>query len=50
MEPMIWRPEPHDKQVNDYLDRKNREPWLAILAIGLVFICSVTLLVLIGTF
>lgn len=50
MKPMIWHPEPKDKKVNQYLDRINREPWLGILAVFLVLVCSFTILVLLGTF
>ena len=50
MKPMIWHPEPKDQKVSQYLDRTNREPWLAIFAVVLVLVCSFTLLVLLGTF
>ncbi len=50
MKPMIWHPEPGDKKVNQYLDQTNREPWLMILGVTLVVVCSFTLLVLLGTF
>ena len=50
MKPMIWHPEPKDRKVNQYLDRTNREPWIAILAGILILVCSFTLLVLLGTF
>ena len=50
MKPMIWHPEPKDKKVNQYLNRINREPWLAIFAAILVLVCVFTLLVLLGTF
>ncbi|MDJ0573877.1 MAG: hypothetical protein QNJ65_01755 [Xenococcaceae cyanobacterium MO_234.B1] len=50
MKPMIWHPEPKDQKINQYLDRTNREPWVAILAVVLVLVCSFTILVLLGTF
>ncbi len=50
MKPMIWHPEPKEQKINQYLDRINREPWVAILAGILVLICSFTILVLLGTF
>jgi hypothetical protein len=50
MKPMIWHPEPNDEKVSQYLDKTNREPWLAILAVTLVVVCSFTLLVLLGSF
>ena len=50
MKPMIWHPESKDRKVNQYLDRTNREPWLAILAGVLLMVCAFTLLVLIGAF
>ena len=50
MKPMIWHPEPKDKKVNQYLESVNREPWLAIFAVGLILVCSFTLLVVLGTF
>jgi hypothetical protein len=50
MKPMIWHPEPQDQKVNEYLDRTNHEPWLAILGGVLVLVCSFTFLVLLGTF
>ncbi len=50
MKRMIWHPESKDKKVNQYLDKINREPWLAILAVVLVLVCFFTLLVLLGTF
>ena len=39
MKRMIWHPEPKDEKVNQYLDRTNREPWLAILAGVLILVC-----------
>lgn len=50
MKRMIWHPEPKDKKVNQYLDKINREPWLAILAVVLVLVSVFTVLVLLGTF
>lgn len=50
MKPMIWHPEPRDKQVNEYLDNMNREPWVAIIALGIVLVSAFTLLVLLGAF
>ena len=50
MKPMIWRPEPKDRQVNEYLDRTNHEPWIAIAGVILLVVCSFTVLVLLGTF
>ena len=50
MKPMIWHPEPSDEKINQYLDSSNREPWLAILALGLAFVCFSTLVILLGTF
>ncbi len=50
MKPMIWHPESQDRQVNQYLDRTNREPWLAILAGVLLVVCAFTILVLLGAF
>ena len=49
MKPMIWHPEPNDKKVNEYLDNTNKEPLLAILAIGLLVLCFSTVLILLGT-
>ncbi len=49
MKPMIWHPEPNDEKVNQYLDSSNKEPWLAILAIGVIIVCVSTLLILLGT-
>lgn len=50
MKPMIWHPEPKDQKVNQYLDKTNREPWLAIVVGILLIVCCFTLLVLLGTF
>ena len=50
MKPMVWHPEPQDDKVNQYLDQTNREPWLAIVGVVLVIVCSFTLLVLLGVF
>jgi hypothetical protein len=50
MKPMIWHPEPKDKKVNQYLDKINHEPWLAISAVALLLLCVFTVLVLLGTF
>lgn len=50
MKPMVWHPEPQDEKVNQYLDQTNREPWLAIVSVSLVIVCSFTLLVLLGVF
>ena len=50
MKRMIWHPESKDKKVNQYLDKINREPWLAILAVVLVLVSVFTVLVLLGTF
>lgn len=50
MKSMIWHPEPKDEKVNQYLDRTNREPWLAIVAGIMIIVCSFTFLVLLGTF
>ena len=50
MKPMIWHPEQNDEKVNQYLENINREPWLAIWGVGLVFVFSFTLLILLGTF
>jgi hypothetical protein len=50
MKPMIWHPEPKDQKVNQYLDRINHEPWLAIVGVGLILVFSFTLLILLGTF
>ena len=46
MKPMIWHPEPSDERVNEYLDSTNREPWLAIFAVGIAVVSLFTLLVL----
>jgi hypothetical protein len=50
MKPMIWHPENNDKKVNQYLDSVNREPWFAIYAGIIMFVCLFTLLVLLGVF
>lgn len=50
MKPMIWHPEPNDEKVNQYLDNSNREPLLALLAVGLLVVCFSTLVILLGTF
>ena len=50
MKPMIWHPEPKDRQVNEYLDRTNHEPWIAIIGASVLIVCAFTLLVLLGTF
>jgi hypothetical protein len=50
MKPMIWHPEPQDQKVNQYLDKSNHEPWLVIVGIALMIVCSFTFLVLLGTF
>jgi len=49
MKPMIWHPEPNDEKVNQYLESSNKEPWLAILAIGVIIVCFSTVLILLGT-
>ena len=40
MKPMIWHPEPKDARVNQYLDRTNREPWIAIIGAVLLIVFS----------
>jgi hypothetical protein len=50
MKPMVWRPDPNDEKVNQYLDRINREPWVGIFAIALAIVCFFTVLVLLGAF
>lgn len=50
MKPMIWHPEPNDKKVNQYLDKVNHEPWLAIYAGIIMFVSFFTLLVLLSVF
>jgi hypothetical protein len=50
MKPMIWHPEPKDKKVNEYLDKINREPWIAIWVGIILFISLFTLLILLGAF
>lgn len=50
MKPMVWHPEPQDEKVNQYLDRTNREPWLGIVGVSIIIVCTFTLLVLLGTF
>lgn len=50
MKPMIWHPEAKDREVNQYLDSTNREPWIAILSISFLILFSFTVLVLLGTF
>ncbi|MGL6340577.1 MAG: hypothetical protein ACRC80_15740 [Waterburya sp.] len=50
MKPMIWHPEPQDQKVNQYLDQTNHEPWLAIVGVTLMVVCSFTFVVLLGTF
>ncbi|MEM7771142.1 MAG: hypothetical protein AAGA75_23425 [Cyanobacteria bacterium P01_E01_bin.6] len=50
MKPMIWHPEPKDERINEYLDNMNREPWVAIVGISILLLCSFTVLVLIGAF
>lgn len=49
MKPMIWHPEPNDEKVNHYLESTNKEPWLAILALGVVLVLFCTFLILLGT-
>jgi len=50
MKPMVWHPEPQDKKVNQYLDNTNREPWVAIIGIGILLVSLFTMLVLLGAF
>lgn len=50
MKPMIWRPEPSDRRVNEYLDRINHEPWIAIVGVSLLIVSTFTILVILGTF
>ena len=50
MKPMIWHPEESDQKANKYLDKVNREPWLAIIAGLLLFVGLFTLLILVGAF
>jgi hypothetical protein len=50
MKPMIWHPEPQDEKVNQYLDRTNREPWVAILGLGFLLMLLMTTFVLLGAF
>lgn len=50
MKPMIWHPEPNDQKVNQYLDKTNKEPWIAIFAGMILFVSLFTLLVLLGVF
>ncbi len=50
MKPMIWHPEPNDKQVNQYLDHVNHEPWLAIWGGMILFAGLCTLFFVLGAF
>ncbi len=50
MKPMIWHPEPNDDKVNQYLDGINHEPWLGIVAGGLIFCSLLTILIVLGAF
>jgi hypothetical protein len=50
MKPMIWHPERKDEKVNNYLDRKNREPWLIITVIGIFIALAMTTLIVVGIF
>jgi hypothetical protein len=50
MKPMIWHPEDKDTAVNEYLDRSNHAPYVAIVAMLLGGFCLVTLLILLGSF
>ena len=50
MKPMIWHPEPHDEQVNQYLEKVNHEPWLMFGAAGLLIVFIVTCLIIVGVF
>ncbi len=50
MKEMRWVPEKKDEKVNQYLDRMNHEPWLAIFAVSLLLISLCTVLMGIGVF
>ena len=50
MKPMIWHPEEKDKKVNQYLESRNREPWLFIWGAAILLVTAFTLAVLVGVF
>lgn len=50
MKPMIWHPEEKDRQVNEYLEKINRAPYVTIFAILLLVLCVFTGLILVGAF
>ncbi|MBT9315034.1 hypothetical protein [Leptothoe spongobia] len=50
MKSMIWKPEEHDRLVNDYLEAENHAPYEMIWALGVVTFCLLTAVVLIGNF
>lgn len=50
MKPMIWRPEPSDSKVNQYLDQMNHAPYITIFAMMLGAFCLFTFLILVGSF
>ena len=47
---MIWHPEERDKEVNEYLESINHEPWLGILAWLVLLVSSLTVLIVFGIF
>jgi hypothetical protein len=50
MKPMIWHPEEQDQKVRAYFDKVNHAPYSTIIAIGVVAICVLTLMFLVGSF
>lgn len=50
MKSMIWKPEEHDRQVNDYLEAENHAPYEVIWMFGVAMFCLFTAVVLIGNF
>ncbi|BFM38090.1 hypothetical protein [Synechocystis sp. LKSZ1] len=50
MKPMIWHPEEKDARVNQYLDRVNHEPWLAIFAGAIGVLLLLSLMIFLGLF
>ena len=50
MKEMRWVPESKDEKVNQYLDRMNHEPWLAIFAVSLLLMSLFAVLIGVGAF
>jgi hypothetical protein len=50
MKPMIWAPDEHDKEVNQYLEQINHAPYEVIAAMIMILFCLFTAVVLIGNF